>query len=120
MRRIVRQADQVYVLDHGRFAVLLPGAQGHAAVLAAERIRAGVENDCSATGDEADNSAQSIQSETATTVTVAAVEAGFRHEASRDVYDEAVSLLASSEQAGPNRVVWPRKSRPEAVPDEPS
>lgn len=54
------------------------------------------------------------------TVTVVAVEAGFRHEASRDVYEEAVSLLASSEQAGPNRVVWPRGGRQEIAPDAPS
>ena len=120
IRRAVRQGDQVYDVGDYRFAVLLPGAQGHAAVLAAERIRAAAERSGASGNDRPRRGGSCRQTEGAMTVTVVAVEAGFRHEASRDVYEEAVSLLASSEQAGPNRVVWPRGGRQEIAPDAPS
>ena len=110
VRRAVRQGDQVYDLGDARFAVLLPGAQGHAAVLAAERVRAAVERSPGAQSPEFHGRPGG---QVESSVTVAAVEAGFRHEASRDVFDEAITLLASAEEAGPNRVVWPRRSRQE-------
>ncbi len=111
VRRAVRQGDQVYDLGESRFAVLLPGAQGHAAVLAAERVRAAVERSPGDTSEDFHGHGSEDQGESS--VTVAAVEAGFRHESSRDVFDEALALLASGEEAGPNRVVWPRRSRQE-------
>ena len=110
VRQAVRQGDQVYDLGDRRFAVLLPGAQGHAAVLAAERVRAAVERSPGAQSTDF-HGRPGGQGEPS--VSVAAVEAGFRHEASRDVFDEAITLLASAEEAGPNRVVWPRRSRQE-------
>ena len=111
VRRAVRQGDQVYDLCDGRFAVLLTGAQGHAAVLAAERVRAAVERSPGTASGDLHNHGSGDQGESS--VTVAAVEAGFRHESSRDVFDEANALLTSAEEAGPNRVVWPRRSRQE-------
>lgn len=123
VRQALRQGDQVYDLGDDGLAVLLPGAQGHSAILAAERVRSAVEraaipaepNGRSLTGGQAGD-----RTATALTVTVAVVEAGFRHEASRDLLDEAASLLSLSSEAGPNRVVWPRGAHHEADPDKSS
>lgn len=135
VREALRQADQVYDLGADGLAVLLPGAQGHSAVLAAERLRSAVEHaaipggpddrsrvsgatrlaEAPETGNGSEDTAP-----TALTVTVAVVEAGFRHEASRELFDEAANLLAQSAQAGPNRVVWPRPVHQAAEPDRPS
>ncbi len=131
VRQALRQGDQVYDLGADGLAVLLPGAQGHSAVLAAERVRSAVERAGipMAQGDRCQGGGTSRSVEqsqmgepvpASLTVTVAVVEAGFRHEASRELFDEALSLLALSAEAGPNRVVWPRGVRQEAEPDRPS
>ena len=134
VRHVLRQGDQVYDLGDDGLAVLLPGAQGHAAVLAAERVRSAVAHSAIRSRledrsggyvtprvvDQPPAEDESVDpGPTAMTVTVAVVEAGFRHEASRELFDEAVSLLAVSAQAGPNRVVWPRRVTHEAEPDKP-
>lgn len=97
VRDTVRRSDRAYVVERGEFAVLLRGSTMKQAVIAAERIRAGVEK--LALGHPAGG--REI------TVSVAAVEAGFRHAGASDVVDEANRLLETAVRDGWSRVVWP-------------
>jgi diguanylate cyclase (GGDEF)-like protein len=95
----VRQSDRAYVLDEGDFAVLLKGSGVKEAVAAAERIRSRLKN--LAIEHPADPSRQ-------LTITVAAIEAGFRHSDPNAVLIEANDLLRRASDSGGARIVWPR------------
>ena len=94
----VRQSDRTYRLGGEEFAVLLPGADVREAVGAAERIRTRVESmDMMHPGNGPG----------VVTVTIAALGAGFRHKAPKDMIAELQDLMVAGKRAGRNRVVWP-------------
>lgn len=98
IRDTVRQSDRAYVLDRGEFAVLLRGSTMKQAVLAAERIRSRVEKlGIEHPGDRS----------RPVTVTIAAIEAGFRHSGPADVLEEVGRLLEAAVADGGSRIVWP-------------
>jgi diguanylate cyclase (GGDEF)-like protein len=99
IRDTVRQSDRAYVLERGESVVLLRGSTIKQAVMAAERIRARV--DQMALPDPA-------RQERRLTVTLAAIEAGFRHSGPADVLDELNRLLADAVAHGGARIVWLR------------
>ena len=94
----VRQGDRAYRYGWQEFMVLLPGADLRDAVVAAERIRStvaalAIENPTNPSG--------------VLTVTVGAIEAGFRHHTTKEVVVELTDLLLKGKQAGRNRIIWP-------------
>ena len=94
----VRQSDRTYRTGGEEFAVLLPGAELREAVTAAERVREKVEE------------LQMLHpgnSSGVVTVTIAAIGAGFRHKAPKDMISELQDLMVAGKRAGRNRVVWP-------------
>jgi len=94
----VRQGDRAYCCDQNRLAVLLAGSDLKQAVAAGERFRSRVENagivDCS-------NPLGVV------TVTVGVIEAGYRHEAAKDVFVEVEALVSEGGAAGSNQLLWP-------------
>lgn len=99
IRDTVRQSDRAYLLEDGEFAVLLQGAALQHAIAAAQRLRSridklGVENP----GDPSSR----------LTVTIAALEAGFRHSDMKDVLVEVNDLLHRAAGGEPASILWPR------------
>jgi diguanylate cyclase (GGDEF)-like protein len=94
----VRQGDRAYRYGWQEFTVLLPGADLRDAVVAGERIRSTV----AALAIEHPTNPSGIL-----TVTVGVIEAGFRHQTTKDVVVEVTDLLLKGKQAGRNRIVWP-------------
>jgi diguanylate cyclase (GGDEF)-like protein len=94
----VRQGDRAYRYGWQDFVVLLPGASLREAVVAAERIRSTVEE----LHIEHPDSPSGIL-----TVTVGAIEAGFRHATPKDIVAEVSDLVLEGKEAGGNRIVWP-------------
>jgi diguanylate cyclase (GGDEF)-like protein len=94
----VRQGDRAYRYGWQEFMVLLPGADLREAVVAGERIRSTV----AALAIEHPTNPSGIL-----TVTVGVIEAGFRHQTTKDVVVEVTDLLLKGKQAGRNRIVWP-------------
>ena len=94
----VRQGDRAYSYGGEQFAVLLPGADLREAVVAAERIRARIEE----LAIEHPGNPGGVL-----TVTVGVLEAGFRHPGTKEVVTEVNSLLLDGKHAGRNRIVWP-------------
>ena len=98
IRDTVRLYDRAYRYDEGEFAVLLQLTDMRQAVAAAERVRVrvhklGLESPASPT--------------LPLTVSIAVVEAGFRHNSAKDVLTEVSELLHASLPGGANRIVWP-------------
>ena len=94
----VRQSDRTYRTGSEEFSVLLPGAELREAVTAAERVREKVEE------------LQVLHpgnSFGVVTLTIAAIGAGFRHKAPKDMIAELQDLMVAGKRAGRNRVVWP-------------
>jgi diguanylate cyclase (GGDEF)-like protein len=94
----VRQSDRTYRIGGEEFAVLLPGAELREAVTAAERVRETVE------------SLQMLHPGNplgVVTLTIAAIGAGFRHKAPKEMVSELQDLMVAGKRAGRNRVVWP-------------
>ncbi len=98
VRDTVRRSDRAYLLGPGDLVVLLRSSATKEAVSAAERVRRGVAQRAvgypGAPGK-------------VLTVTVAAIEAGFRHSHTGDVLAEVERLLGDAVQAGGDRIVWP-------------
>jgi diguanylate cyclase (GGDEF)-like protein len=94
----VRQGDRAYRYGGDQFAVLLPGADLREAVVAAERIRARIEE----LAIEHPGTPAGVL-----TVTVGVLEAGFRHPGTKDVVAEVNSVLLDGKHKGRNRIVWP-------------
>lgn len=94
---IVRQSDRAYVIGDGEFSVLLRGSVMKQALGAAGRIRSGVADLAVADPGGSDRKV---------TVSIAAVEAGFRHSNRHEVVAEADRLLGDA-AAGDSRIVWP-------------
>jgi diguanylate cyclase (GGDEF)-like protein len=99
IRDTVRQSDRAYVLDEGDFAVLLQGSDINQAIVAAQRVRARVGN--LALEHPADSSRP-------LTVSVAIIEAGFRHSDTKDVLVELNDLLLTALSTGNGTIQWPR------------
>jgi diguanylate cyclase (GGDEF)-like protein len=98
MKETVRLSDRAYRYGWQDFMVLLPGASLRDAVVAAERIRSTVEE----LRIEHPHSPSGVL-----TVTVGAIEAGFRHATTKDVVAEVSDLVLEGKAAGRNRIVWP-------------
>ena len=98
MRDTVRQSDRAYLLGEGDYVVLLRGTVMKQALGAAGRIRSRVAELAIA------NPARSGET---LTVTIAAVEAGFRHQDRHEVVLEADRLLAAAGSV-PGQLLWPR------------
>ncbi len=98
IRANVRQGDRAYSYGGEQFAILLPGADLREAVVAAERIRARIEE---LSIEHPGNPGGVL------TVTVGVLEAGFRHPSTKEVVAEVNSLLLDGKHAGRNRIVWP-------------
>ena len=94
----IRLGDRTYRYDGDQFAILLPGATMPDAVTAGERVRSRVES----LGIE-----MPLGYGPSLTVTVAVVEAGFRHADTKELLIEVTRLLIDGKCAGRNRVVWP-------------
>jgi len=99
IRDTVRQTDRAYVLDEGDFAVLLQRSGVKQAVAAAERIRSRL--DSLAIEHPADPSRR-------LNITVAAIEAGFRHSDTNAVLVEVNDLLRRAAASGGVKIVWPQ------------
>lgn len=84
VRDSMRRSDRAYVLDPGELAVLLRRAAPGDALATAERIRSEVEGRAVPHPTDPDRGL---------TVTVAAVDAGFRHPDAQSVLDDANRLL---------------------------
>ncbi|MGH9055124.1 MAG: diguanylate cyclase domain-containing protein [Acidimicrobiales bacterium] len=94
----VRQGDRAYRHGPREVSVLLAGAMVRDAVVAGERFRSkvrglGIPHPTNPSG--------------VVTISVAVVEAGFRHSNAKDVVAEAEALLGEGGAAGPDRVSWP-------------
>ncbi len=98
VRDTIRLSDRAYVLAGGDLIVLLRGSVMKQAVAAAERIRIAVAGLAETHPADADLTP---------TVTVAAIEAGFRHDDCSAVLREVDSLLQAAVAAGGARIVWP-------------
>jgi diguanylate cyclase (GGDEF)-like protein len=98
IKETVRQGDRAYRYGWQDFMVLLPGASLREAVVAAERIRSTVVE----LRIEHPDSPSGIL-----TVTVGAIEAGFRHATPKDILAEISDLVLEGKAAGRNRIVWP-------------
>jgi diguanylate cyclase (GGDEF)-like protein len=98
IKATVRLGDRAYRYGRQDFIVLLPGAGLRDGVVAAERIRAKIED----LGIKHPASPPGVL-----TATVAVIEAGFRHPTTKDVVAELTDLLLEGKQAGRNRIVWP-------------
>lgn len=98
VRDTLRTSDRAYVVDRGELAVLLRGSMLKQAVLASERIRMAVQK--LAVAHPADPARK-------VTVSIAAIEATYRHSAPTDVMAEVEALLEKAAAQGGDRVVWP-------------
>ena len=98
IQETVRQSDRAYVLDVGEFGVLLKGSGVKEAVAAAGRIRSRLEN--LAIEHPADPGRQ-------VTITIAAIEAGFRHSDANSVLVELDDLVRRAAGNGAAQIVWP-------------
>jgi diguanylate cyclase (GGDEF)-like protein len=98
IKATVRQGDRAYRYGWQEFMVLLPGADLRDAVVAAERIRSKV---ASLAIEHPTNPSGLL------TVTVGAIEAGFRHQTTKEVVVEVADLLLKGKLGGRNRIVWP-------------
>ncbi|HET6966453.1 MAG TPA: diguanylate cyclase [Acidimicrobiales bacterium] len=98
IRDTVRQSDRAYVLERGEFAVLLRGSPVHQALGAARRVRAAV--DRLELGHPTGGGVRLA-------VTVAAIEAGYRHPGPADVMTELEGLLQGALGGGGSGIVWP-------------
>ena len=98
VRDTVRQSDRAYLLGEGDYAVLLRGTVMKQALGAAGRIQSRVTELAIA------NPARSGET---LSITIAAVEAGFRHQDRHEVVLEADRLLAGGGPA-PGQLLWPR------------
>lgn len=98
IRDTVRTSDRTYVIDRGEFVVLLRGSTLKQAVLASERVRAAIRR--LGIAHPADPTCP-------LTVSVGAIEAGYRHPAPADVMNEVHDLLEKAIAQGGDRVVWP-------------
>ncbi len=98
VRDTVRLSDRAYVVGTGDLVVLLRGSVMKQAVAAAERVRSGVaRQEVPHPGDQTRQ----------LSVSVAAIEAGFRHATPDDVLRELETLLESAISAGGDRINWP-------------
>jgi diguanylate cyclase (GGDEF)-like protein len=98
VRDTVRQSDRAYVLGDGQLGVLLRGSTTKQAIGAAGRVRAKVHGLALPRPDASPGNV---------TVTIAAIEAGFRHAAMDDVLREVNDLLRAATSQGGDRIVWP-------------
>jgi diguanylate cyclase (GGDEF)-like protein len=99
IRDTVRQSDRAYVLDRGDYAVLLKGSGVKQAVAAAERILSRVDE--VAIQHPADPCRR-------LTVTVAAIEAGFRHSDPNAMLVEVNDLLHKGAGIEGVKIIWPQ------------
>jgi diguanylate cyclase (GGDEF)-like protein len=99
IRDTVRQSDRAYLLEDGDFAVLLQGSGMQQAVVAAQRVRSRI--DSLAAEHPAHPSRQ-------LTVSIAVIEAGFRHSDSKDVLVEVNNLLLTALGSGCGTIRWPQ------------
>lgn len=97
LRDTIRTSDRAYVLDRGEFVVLLRGASLKQAVMASDRVRAAVQK----------RRVTHRGGNRPITVTIAAIEAGYRHPGPADVLSEVDDLLEKATAHGGDRVVWP-------------
>lgn len=98
VRDTVRTSDRAYVLDRGELVVLLRGSTLKQAVLASDRVRTAVRK--LALVHPADTTRTM-------SVSVAAIEAGYRHSGPQDVMKELNDLLEKAVTQGGDRVLWP-------------
>jgi diguanylate cyclase (GGDEF)-like protein len=98
IRDTVRLSDRAFVIAEGEFAVLLRGSVTKQAITAGVRIRTKL--DTLALEHPSDPTRR-------VTLTIAAIEAGFRHSQMDDVLREANDLLEKAVEAGGDRLVWP-------------
>lgn len=98
IRDTVRASDRAYVMDRGEFAVLLRGSVMRQAVTAAQRVRAAVDR---LALEHPAGGGRHIS------VTVAAIEAGYRHSAPSEVVAEVDALLQRTLESGGGGIVWP-------------
>lgn len=98
VRDTIRQSDRAYVLGAGDLIVLLRGSVMKQAVAAADRVHSAVARLQLAHPAEAGKFVS---------VSVAAIEAGFRHSTTDDVLHEVEGLLAGIVAAGGDRIIWP-------------
>jgi diguanylate cyclase (GGDEF)-like protein len=94
----IRLSDRAYRLDENQFAVLLQGTDQRQAIAAAERVRSTVEQ--LELGHPADPAHR-------VTLTIVALEAGFRHSSTAEVLADVASLFQAARQTVTNQVVWP-------------
>jgi diguanylate cyclase (GGDEF)-like protein len=99
IRDTVRVSDRSYVLDEGDFAVLLQGSGVQQAMVAAQRVRARVN---SLAGDNPADDSRPL------TVSIAVIEAGFRHSDTKDVLVELDGLLLTALASRNGTILWPR------------
>jgi diguanylate cyclase (GGDEF)-like protein len=99
IRDTVRQSDRVYLIDDGDFAVLLQGSGIQQAIVAAQRIRSKVKN----LADE--HPALCSQP---LTVSMAVIEAGFRHSDTDHVLLELNDLLLTALSTANGTIRWPQ------------
>lgn len=99
VRDTVSPSGRAYVVDRGELAVLLRGSVLEQAVLTSERIRLAIQK--RAVAHPADPARK-------LTVSIAAIEAGYRHSSPADVMAEVEALLEKAVVEGGDRAVWPR------------
>jgi diguanylate cyclase (GGDEF)-like protein len=98
VRDTIRQSDRAYMLGGGDLVVLLRGAVLKQAVAAADRVLSGVRRT---------QVAHPGGTSRYVSVTVAAIEAGFRHHTTDDILREVEGLLRHAVEAGGDRITWP-------------
>jgi diguanylate cyclase (GGDEF)-like protein len=97
VRDTVRHADRAYLLDGSDLAVLLPGSGTKHALAAAQRVRSKLEK----------LGAELAGGNPPFTMSIAAIEAGFRHPDTESVLRELDDLVRSAVQSGRSEIVWP-------------
>lgn len=99
IRDTIRETDRAYLLDEGEFAVLLPGSTIKQAIGAAERIRGAVEK---LDVEHPSDGTRKVS------VTVAALEIGFRHATRNDAMAELDALLEAAITNGGPKIATPK------------
>lgn len=94
----IRLSDRAYRVGANQFAVLLQGTDQRQAIAAAERVRSRVEKL---------ELAHPVDPARTVTITVVAIEAGFRHSSTADVVTDVKEMAQSASGNVTNQVVWP-------------